>query len=160
MCVFDKRTGLHKFWSEYTFLAEMTRSEMKYFKEEKNLCYPLSMRKSGPQVFLDFIDPVTGNSQYTSEKFYRKNAHEKYLTDETFRNAFDYVMSVAVEQRITNGLFNLRNSGALEVTIAPDELALDDINTTPDTNELMEESTEEPKKYVIDKEVMYESAFD
>lgn len=159
-CVFDKRTGLHKFWSEYTFLAEMTRSELKYFKEEKNLCYPLSMRKSGPQVFLDFIDPVTGNSQYTSEKFYRKNAHEKYLADETFRNAFDYVMSVAVEQRITNGLFNLRNTGAIEVITTPDELELDDITATPDTNELMEESAEETKTYVINKEVMYESAFD
>ena len=41
-CVFDKRTGLHKFWSEYTFLAEMTKSEMKYFKDEKNLPYPIN----------------------------------------------------------------------------------------------------------------------
>jgi len=72
VCVFDKRTGLHKFWSEYTFLAEMTRSEIKYFKEEKNLPYPLSIKKSGPQIYLEFIDPVTGNSNYTSEKMYRK----------------------------------------------------------------------------------------
>ena len=156
-CVFDKRTGLHKFWSEYTFLSEMTRSELKYFKEEKNLCYPLSMRKSGPQVFLEFVDPITGNSQHTSEKFYRKNAYEKYLAEETFRNAFDYVMSIAVEQRITNGLFKLRNSGAIEL-ITPDEI-LDD--TTPPNSDNVEviSETEEPKKYTIDKEVMYEPVF-
>ncbi|HQF36460.1 MAG TPA: hypothetical protein PLL26_02355 [Candidatus Dojkabacteria bacterium] len=156
-CVFDKRTGLHKFWSEYTFMSEMTRSEIKYFKEEKNLCYPLAIRKSGPQVYLEFLDPTTGNSQYTSEKFYRKNAYEKYLSDENFRNAFDYVMSISVEQRITNGLFQLKNTGVLEVATTSDEV-LDDI-TPPDTDPLSEE-VEESKRYVINNEVTYESAFD
>ena len=158
-CVFDKRTGLHKFWSEYTFMAEMTRSELKYFKEEKNLRYPLAMRKSGPQVYLEFLDPTTGNSQYTSEKFFRKNALEKYNTDETFKNAFDYVMSISVEQRITNGLFQLRNTGALEVSDALDEV-LDDIVPPPET--------EEPKHYKLNTEevpeqeagVTYKSAFE
>jgi hypothetical protein len=157
-CVFDKRTGLHKFWSEYTFLSEMTRSELKYFKEEKHLCYPLAMRKSGPQVYLEFLDPTTGNSQYTSEKFYRKNALDKYNTDETFKNAFDYVMSISVEQRITNGLFQLRNTGVIEVNSTPDEV-LDEIIPSPE-NEIAEPlETDEPTKYVLDKEVTYESAF-
>jgi hypothetical protein len=156
-CVFDKRTGLHKFWSEYTFLSEMTRSEVKYFKEEKNLCYPLAMRKSGPQVYLEFLDPTTGSSQYTSEKFYRKNALDKYNTDESFKNAFDYVMSVSVEQRITNGLFQLRKSGALEVNTTPDEV-LDDVVPIPpeiETSESQSE-TEEVKQYTLDKEMTYE----
>lgn len=159
MCVFDKRTGLHKFWSEYTFLAEMTRSEMKYFKEEKNLCYPLSIRKSGPQVYLEFLDPVTGNSQYTSEKFYRKNALDKYNTDENFRNAFDYVVSIAVEQRITNGLFQLRNSGELSIsTSSPDE-TLDDIILPPEKEADVEE-TPAQTQYKLDNEVVYQSAFE
>ena len=153
-CVFDKRTGLHKFWSEYTFMSEMTKSELKYFKEEKNLIYPLAVRKSGPQVYLEFLDPTTGSSQYTSEKFYRKNALDKYNTDEAFRNAFDYVMSISVEQRITNGLFQLRNTGAIEVSVAPDEV-LDEIIQPPEP----EPETDETTKYVLDKEITYESAF-
>jgi hypothetical protein len=155
-CVFDKRTGLHKFWSEYTFMSEMTRSELKYFKEEKSLCYPLAIRKSGPQVYLEFLDPTTGNSQYTSEKFYRKNAQEKYLADENFRNAFDYVMSISVERRITNGLFQLRNSGALDVNVAPDEV-IDDI-VPPETEKISEEEIVESSK--PEQESTYESAFE
>jgi hypothetical protein len=154
-CVFDKRTGLHKFWSEYTFMSEMTRSELKYFKEEKNLIYPLAIHKASPQVYLEFLDPTTGNSQYTSEKFFRKNAYEKYLSDETFRNAFDYVMSVSVEQRITNGLFQLRNTGAIEVNTTPDEV-LDDIVSPPE-NETTESQTSEPKLYTLDKSMNYQS---
>jgi hypothetical protein len=158
-CVFDKRTGLHKFWSEYTFMSEMTRSELKYFKEEKKLCYPLAIRKSGPQVYLEFLDPTTGNSQYTSDTFYRKNALDKYNTDENFKNAFDYVMGISVEQRITSGLFQLRNSGILEVNTTPDEV-LDDPAISADVELPETPEIEEPKKYVLDKEVTYESVFD
>jgi len=157
MCVFDKRTGLHKFWSEYTFLSEMTRSEVKYFKEEKNLIYPLAIRKAGPQVYLEFIDPVTKNSQYVSDKFYRKYAYEKYLSEENFRNAFDYIMSVSVEQRIINGLFQLRNTGTWEVlsseisdTNVSDEIVNDDDNIPP-----KEEPTEQDQ--MIDEG--YQSVF-
>jgi hypothetical protein len=157
MCVFDKRTGLHKFWSEYTFLAEMTRSELKYFKEEKNLPYPLSIKKSGPQVYLEFIDPVTGNSNYTSEKMYRKNAYDYYLKDENFRNAFDYVMSIAVEQRITSGLFQLKASGTLQTVISPDEALDEDITTPPETEKPEEVKGDTPTN--IDDEIMYEPVF-
>jgi len=165
-CVFDKRTGLHKFWSEYTFMSEMTRSELKYFKEEKNLCYPLAIRKSGPQVYLEFLDPTTGNSQYTSDKFYRKNALDKYNTDENFKNAFDYVMGISVEQRITSGLFQLRNSGILEVNTTPDEV-LDDPAVSADVE--LPETPDELKHYKLEspenqqsqeQEVTYESVFD
>ena len=154
MCVFDKRTGLHKFWSEYTFLSEMTRSEMKYFKEEKNLPYPLCIKKSGPQIYLEFIDPVTGNSNYTSEKMYRKNAYDKYINDEDFRKAFDYIMSVAVEQRIIKGLFQLKTS--FEV-IESSETENTQIDNTADI--ISPESDVEVKEYQIDKELMYEPVF-
>ena len=148
MCVFDKRTGLHKFWSEYTFLSEMTRSELKYFKEEKNLPYPLSIKKSGPQIYLEFIDPVTKNSNYCSEKMYRKNAYDKYLNDENFRNAFDYVMSTAVEQRITSGLFQLKTCGLLQSintsSVDEDIITHEDITTHEDmaTHEKLEDEIE------------------
>lgn len=148
-CVFDKRTGLHKFWSEYTFLAEMTRSELKYFKEEKNLPYPLSIKKTGPQIHLEFIDPVTGNSNYTSEKMYRKNAYEKYLNDENFRNAFDYVMSIAVEQRIVNGLFQLKTSGEIHTNVLSEENIDEavDVMTPPEMNQEQEVNIKPDEMY-------------
>lgn len=164
-CVFDKRTGLHKFWSEYTFMSEMTRSELKYFKEEKNLCYPLAIRKSGPQVYLEFIDPTTGNSQYTSDKFYRKNAFDKYNTDENFRKAFDYVMKISVEQRITNGLFQLRNSNVLEVNTTSDEVSDDsvasaDVELSKTSDEYYHEFESPENQQSQEQEVTYESVFD
>lgn len=155
MCVFDKRTGLHKFWSEYTFISEMTRSELKYFKEEKNLCFPLAIRKSGPQVYLECIDPVTKAVQYTSDKIYRKNALDKYNTDENFRNAFDYVVSISVEQRITNGLFRMKDSGAIEVNASIE--TLNDNIIPPEAEPLNEEGTKNEE--VIEEET-YTSAFD
>ena len=110
MCVFDKRGGLHKFWSEYTFLSEMTPSEKKYYKDEGKLLYPLSVKKAGSYVYLEFADPTTGAVQYTSEKFYRKDACKLYESSEQFKQAFDYVTSIAVEYRIKQGLFQLKNT--------------------------------------------------
>ena len=104
-CVFDKRNGLHKFWSEYTFLSEMMPSEKKYYKTEDKIPFPLSIKKSGPQVYLEFIDPTSGSVAYTSEKMYKKNMNKAYIEDSTFRQAFDYVTSMAVELRIRQGLF-------------------------------------------------------
>jgi len=156
-CVFDKRTGLHKFWSEYIFVSEMTRSELKYFKEEKNLIYPLAIRKTGPQVYLEFIDPVTKNAQYTSDKFYRKNAFDKYQSDEAFKNAFDYIVSTSVEQRITNGLFQLKTTGVLENIVSSDELVDNIVEPQESQESEIQEEVVKPEEV---KEVVYESAFD
>jgi len=156
-CVFDKRTGLHKFWSEYIFVSEMTRSELKYFKEEKNLIYPLAIRKTGPQVYLEFIDPVTKNVQYTSDKFYRKNAFDKYQSDEAFKNAFDYIVSTSVEQRITNGLFQLKTTGVLENIVSSDELVDNIVEPQESQESEIQEEVVKPEEV---KEVVYESAFD
>jgi hypothetical protein len=154
MCVFDKRTGLHKFWSEYTFLSEMTRNEVKYFKDEKNLRYPLSMRKSGPQVFLEFIDPTSGEKQYSSDKFYRKDAYNRYLSDEQFKAAFDYVMNVSVEHRINNGLFQLGDIKESMSSCDDDSLSESDV----DLHESDPPEVEAPEP--VDDNDTYQSAFD
>lgn len=132
-CVFDKRYGLHKFWSEYTFLSEMTPSEKKYYKDESRLPFPLSIKKSGSYVYLEFIDPTTGVKQYTSEKFYRKDAFEIYKTDEKFREAFDYIMSVSVEYRIKKGLFEWKNVGSIELSDMQEKNEFDDVPNDDDT---------------------------
>lgn len=114
-CVFDKRNGLHKFWSEYTFLSEMMPSEKKYYKTEDKIPFPLSIKKSGPQVYLEFVDPTSGSVAYTSDKMYKKNMNKVYIEDSTFRQAFDYVTSMAVELRIKQGLFR-ENETAINIS--------------------------------------------
>ncbi len=136
-CVFDKRTGLHKFWSEYTFLSEMTTSEKKYYKDESKLLYPLSIKKAGSYVYLEFIDPTSGSVQYTSDKFYRKEAFNLYNSSEQFRQAFDYTMSVSVEYRINQGLFQWRNT-------------LGEISSVKSADENNEQSNEQNKEFVDD----------
>jgi len=133
-CVFDKRTGLHKFWSEYTFLSEMTASEKKYYKDENKLLYSLPIKKSGSYVYLEFVDPTSGSVQYTSDKFYRKDALNLYNSSEQFRQAFDYTMSIAVEYRINRGLFQWKNN----------------IGEISSTTETVEENKEENKEFVDD----------
>ena len=132
-CVFDKREGLHKFWSEFTFLEEMTRSEKRYFKDEKNLCYPLSIQKaSDKKVCLVHIDPASGASQYKSEPFYRRSALDLYKSDENFKNAFDAIMDIAVDQRIKQGIF--RSNVAQEVKCDDMEVVSDTSDTTISVN--------------------------
>jgi len=65
-------------------------------------------------------------------------------------------MSISVERRITNGLFQLRNSGALDVNVAPDEV-IDDI-VPPETEKISEEEIVESSK--PEQESTYESAFE
>ncbi|MFA7202678.1 MAG: hypothetical protein WC188_03065 [Candidatus Caldatribacteriota bacterium] len=141
----------------------MTLSEKKYFKDEKNLIYPLMVKKSGPQIYLEFMDPATKNIQYTSDKFYRKRAYERYLADENFRNAFDYVVDVSVEQRIINGLFQMKLTGQLENIVtdqvsAVEEILEENVPVETQTCNIDPPQTEE----VVPSEIegTYESAFD
>jgi hypothetical protein len=158
-CVFDKRGGLHPFWSEYTFLSELTPSENKYYKTEEKLLYPLSIIKSGPQVQLRFIDPTTGSVQYESDKFYRKNAYELYQKSENFKQAFNYTMDVAVDYRIKQGLFQMKNELKLverDVSDGEEEKSLvDDLFVSP-TETLVSEEVEER---IVEGEATYQSIF-
>jgi hypothetical protein len=140
LCVFDKRTGLHKFWSEYTFLSEMTRTEIKYFKDEKHLKCRLAIRKSGPQVFLEMVDPTTGEKQYASDKFYRKDALKVYESDENFKAAFDYITQVSVEYRINKGLFQLSVDDKNQDIDSSDV----DVETLIDTHEVDSPDIDDP----------------
>lgn len=159
-CVFDKRGGLHKFWSEYTFLVEMTPSEKKYYKDERKLLYPLSIKKSGSYVYLEFVDPTSGSVQYTSEKFYRKDACKLYESSEQFRQAFDYVVAISVEYRIKQGLFQLKNNlGNIQSTTVDD---VSDENNNID--EFIEEDDKSKSEIILMEEnnhheQVYESVF-
>lgn len=102
-CVFDKKTGIDKFWSEFYFLLEPTPSERKIYKNSP----PASLfmiKTSGPRMTLHVKDEH-GQEMWKSNSFYRKDAKELYNTDPTFRQWFDYAVQVSVYNRITQGIF-------------------------------------------------------
>ena len=102
-CVFDKKTGLDKFWSEFYFMMEPTLSEKKIYKNSPPAKF-FMIKKQGSRVKLSVTDD-DGNKQWESDAFYRKDAKDKYNKDQEFKQWFDYAMQVSVYNRITQGIF-------------------------------------------------------
>lgn len=102
-CVFDKKTGISKFWSEFYFLFEPIPSEKKIYKNAPPTSI-FMIKKDGPRVKL-VVSDENGIEKWRSDKFYRKNAKEKYDTDPEFKQWFDYAVQVSVYNRITQGIF-------------------------------------------------------
>jgi RecA/RadA recombinase len=114
--VFDKNLTLHKLWSEYLFLKEMTTSEKKYSGgDAKKLPYPLLVGTSGPYRYIDIVDPITKKSVGKSDSFFEKDLEKKYNSDEKFREVFDNAVKVSVYERINNYL--------LKMTVEEDDLS-------------------------------------
>ena len=123
--VFDKNTGINKFWSEYHFLSEMTPGETKVYKNKK-FPYPLMMKKSGAWVHLVVKDPETGNIDYKSDKFYKKDALKKYNEDKDFKKWFDYAVDLSIHLRIKEGMFKI-NMQEIEEADLSEEATVEDI---------------------------------
>lgn len=102
-CVFDKKTGIDKFWSEFYFLLEPTPSERKIYKNSPpaNL---FMIKTNGPRMTLHARDE-NGQEMWKSNSFYRKDAKNLYNSDKEFRQWFDYAVQVSVYNRITQGIF-------------------------------------------------------
>lgn len=106
--------------------------------------FPLMIHTSGNQVYLHVYDPNNSQVNYKSDKFYRKNAKQKYETDQTFKQWFDYAVDLSIYYRITQGVFQASESGALseesnEVdesieSAIPDNVDIDNYGHTFDTN--------------------------
>ena len=109
--VFDKRNGIDKFWSEFVFISSHTPSEVSLFRE-KNVpeFYPLSIVTNGAYSELQVINPETGEVEYTSKKFYKKNAKSLYEEDEEFHKWFDIAVDYACKERISKGLLKVNTN--------------------------------------------------
>ena len=106
--VFDKRNGIDKFWSEFLFISDHTPSEKKMFRDGKvEEFYPLSIRTEGPSSKLEVVNPETGEIEYTSKGFYKKNAKKLYEEDEDFHKWFDIAVDYACKERISKGLLKV-----------------------------------------------------
>ena len=143
--VFDKQSGIDKFWSEYTFLSEQTPSEEKIYKKKlTGMPMTLCIKKSGAYVCLSVKDPENPEIQYKSSNFYKKDAKQKYLEDEEFRNWFDYAVQLSVQHRIINGMFlykmedinSAENTGPSETEQLVDQSLESAID--PETGEVLE----------------------
>ncbi len=124
-CLFDKSTGINKFWTEYHFLSEMTPSEAKIYKNKK-FPHDLMMKKSGAWCHLSVRDPQTNKIDYKSDKFYKKDALEKYNTDPEFKKWFDYAVDLSIHFRIKEGMFKI-NMTQLEEQQIQEEASTEEI---------------------------------
>ncbi len=127
--VFDKSTGINKFWSEYHFLSEQTPTELKIYKN-KTFPYKMSIMKSGAWVQLKVRDPETGKVDYNSDKFYKKDAKHKYETDVDFKKWFDYAVDIAIHTRIKEGMFKINIDQIVDdisVEVSQEEIIVDGV---------------------------------
>ena len=104
--VFDKKFGIIPILSEYLFMSEMTKFEVKYTKKDaKKLNYPLCVITSGHSKIIQVIDPETGEVVEESIKFKEKNLISVYNNDPEFRRIFDLALHYSIQQRIEVALF-------------------------------------------------------
>ena len=103
--IFDKKYGVIPIWSEYYFLANKTKTENKFWPKEKKMPYPLLISGATNRRKLEVINPETGEVQYTSDTFDERKFIQKYNTDESFRQWFDYAVHISAQERIIHSLF-------------------------------------------------------
>jgi RecA/RadA recombinase len=102
--VFDKKFGMIPLFSEYLFLSDMTKSEVKFTKNDATkLAFPLAIKTVGNSKVVEIVNPKTGEV-YTSDKFTERKLWEKYNSDSKFKKLFDYAVDVSVQERINKGL--------------------------------------------------------
>jgi len=116
--VFDKNWGVIPLYSEYYFLRELTRTEKKYWKDEKKLVYPLCVSTSGNSKVLTVYDPETKAVLWKSPKFMERNIFIKYRDEPEFHYWFDLAVQYSVTQRINVALF--KNNPAIVHSDASD----------------------------------------
>jgi len=110
--VFDKKFGVIPILSEYYFLANLTKTEHKMYRQKKPP-FALPIDGKGFKV-LEVVDPTTGAIQYTSDKFRESKFLEKYNNDEQFRYWFEKALEISINQRIIEGYFRSEATYELE----------------------------------------------
>ena len=69
--------------------------------------YPLLIKTEGAYSVLEVVNPTTGEVEYTSKKFYKKNAKKLYEEDSEFRGWFDHAVDYSCRERISRGLLKI-----------------------------------------------------
>jgi RecA/RadA recombinase len=133
--VLDKKYGIDPIISEYWFMGNMSRWEVKMTKNTvSKLVYPLAVSVEGRSKVISVFDPKTKQVIKKSEKFTEKNFYEKYYSDPKFKELFDEAVEASVNYRIRVGYFREEIDGFS----APIEL-----DDTLPTQELIDEIPQE-----------------
>jgi RecA/RadA recombinase len=112
--VLDKKYGIDPIISEYWFMSNMSRWEVKMTKNtESKLVYPLAVSVEGRSKVISVFDPKTKQVIKKSEKFTEKNFYEKYYTDAKFKELFDEAVETSVNYRIRVGYFREQINGVV-----------------------------------------------
>jgi len=149
-CVFDKKYGILPTHSEYIFMRDMTKTEIKRTKNDaKKLTYPLAVSVEGRSKVISVYDVNTNKIIEKTQKFTEKNMLNLYNTDTEFRRIFDRAVDHSVTARIKMALFreNGVNGETKELKdiddredIAQDSIVQDDGSMVDtDTGEIIEE---------------------
>ena len=108
--VFDKKFGAIPALSEYLFLSEHTKFEMKVYKEAAiKKIYPPLVSASGRSKIINVIDPDTGEIIATSDKFNERQLLKHYYQDSVFKDVFDKAVDMSIQERIVKPFFNRSN---------------------------------------------------
>ena len=108
--VFDKRTGINKFWSEFYFLSNYTPSEVKLQRDGCKPFMDLAITSKGAYTILTVTNPDSGEIEYQSKGFYRKDARVMYDEDQEFHKWFDLAVDYSCNARIIRGLLKINNN--------------------------------------------------
>ena len=92
--------------------------------------YPLLITGTPTKRILEVVNPDDFSIMYKAE-FKEKNFIEKYNTDETFKQWFDYAVDISVFKRIKEGLFKI-TGGSGQNNINEDEVIEEDLNKLPE----------------------------
>jgi len=105
-CIFDKKYGILPTHSEYIFMRDMTKTEIKRTKNDsKKLTYPLAVSVEGRSKIISVYDVNTNVLIEKTQKFTEKNMFELYNTDVEFKRIFDRALDHSVTARIRMALF-------------------------------------------------------
>ena len=105
--IFDKRTGINKFWTEFYFISAYTPSEVKLQRDGCKPFMDLCCTTNGSYTVLTVTNPETGEIEYQSKGFYKKNARVLYDEDPEFHKWFDVAVDYSCRERISKGLLKI-----------------------------------------------------
>jgi len=105
-CVFDKKFGILPTHSDYIFMRDMTKTEIKRTKNDaKKLTFPLAVSVDGRSKIITVYDVNTNKPIERTEKFTEKNMFSLYQNNAEFKRIFDRAMDHSVTARIKMALF-------------------------------------------------------
>lgn len=143
--VLDKKFGIDPIISEYWFMSNMSKWEVKMTKNKvEKLVYPLAIITEGKSKIVCIFDPITKKLTRKSDKFTERNFYEKYHADKIFKTIFDEACELSVIYRIKVGYFRETINGVKPPEEIIEQASAPEFETFVDetTNETMPVDTE------------------